>query len=150
MCLSSEQMQGLIFRLGGYLLALLVVVLFVLWFVYPDLTVHIVAVIAASILGGRMASILAGIELGLHPLSIVLILFIFNSIWLCFFFPLIVTFLLHVMNIRLFDKMLDSTRKRAEKQKNKIIKYRTWGLPLFIWLPFPWTGALIAALLVPS
>lgn len=29
--------------------------------------------------------------------------------------------------------------------QSQITKHGTWGLPLFIWLPFPWTGALIGA-----
>lgn len=40
---------------------------------------------------------------------------------------------------------------RAAKRSDKIIKYETWGLFLFVAVPLPgtgaWTGALVAALL---
>ncbi len=40
---------------------------------------------------------------------------------------------------------------KADKNKEKIIKYATWGLMLFVAIPLPgtgaWTGALVAAML---
>ena len=41
--------------------------------------------------------------------------------------------------------------ERTEKKKEKVLKYQTWGLFLFVAIPLPgtgaWTGALIAAAL---
>ena len=41
--------------------------------------------------------------------------------------------------------------QRTEKKKEKVLKYQTWGLFLFVAIPLPgtgaWTGALIAAAL---
>jgi uncharacterized membrane protein len=42
--------------------------------------------------------------------------------------------------------MLESTRKMAEVQQSRIGNYGPWGLPVFVWLPFPWTGALVGSL----
>jgi uncharacterized membrane protein len=121
--------------------------LLILWFLQRELALEIVAVITASIISGRTASILAGQELGLYPLSIILILSIWNSGVLFVFLPLIVAFSQDVLKGRFLGNMLDSTRKRAETQKSRISKYGPWGLPLFVWLPFPWTGALVGAVI---
>lgn len=41
--------------------------------------------------------------------------------------------------------------EKADKNKNKVTRYATWGLLLFVGIPLPgtgaWTGALVAALL---
>lgn len=117
----------------------------ILWFLQRELTLEIVALITASVLSGRMASILTAQELGLHPLSIIFILSIWNSSVLFLFLPLIVSFSHNVIKVRFLGNMLDSTRKRAEVQKSRIRKYGPWGLAIFIWLPFPWTGAWVGA-----
>lgn len=50
-----------------------------------------------------------------------------------------------------FKKIVDSLEKRADKHKDKIEKYRLWGLFLLVAIPLPgtgaWTGALVAALM---
>lgn len=119
--------------------------LLILWFLRRELTLEIVAVISASVLSGRTASIITGQELGLHPLSIILALSIWNSSVLLVLLPLIVKFSHSVIKVRFLGNILDSTRRMAEVQKNRVRKYGPWGLPLFVWLPFPWTGALVGA-----
>ncbi len=50
-----------------------------------------------------------------------------------------------------FGKIVDKMEARAEKKKGTILKYKEWGLLLFVAIPLPgtggWTGALIAALM---
>ncbi len=144
---SSGQTEAFIFYVGCCLFASEGLTLLILWFLQRESALEIVAVLTASIISGRTASILAGQELGLHPLSIILILSIWNSGVLFVFLPLIVAFSQDVLKGRLLGNMLDSTRKRAEAQKSRISKYGPWGLPLFVWLPFPWTGALVGAVI---
>ena len=49
------------------------------------------------------------------------------------------------------SKIVDKMEKRAEKKQDTMIKYKEWGLLLFVAIPLPgtggWTGALIAALM---
>jgi uncharacterized membrane protein len=142
----SERIEAFIFCLGCCLFASELVALSILWFVQHELALKIAAVITASILSGRTASILTGQELGLHSLSIILLLSIWNSSMLFFFLPLIVTFSHNVKKLRFLGNMLESTRKTAEVQRSRIRNYGPWGLPVFVWLPFPWTGALVGAL----
>lgn len=49
------------------------------------------------------------------------------------------------------DKVVDKMEAKAEKNKDKVLKYAFWGLVLFVAIPLPgtgaWTGALVAAML---
>lgn len=48
-------------------------------------------------------------------------------------------------------KLVSAIERNSDKKKDKIIKYREWGLLAFVAIPLPgtggWTGALLAALL---
>lgn len=147
MFLSDQQTEAFVFYLGCCFFASELVVILVLWFLHRELMLHVVAVITASVLGGRMASILAGQQLGLHPISITLILAAWNSTVLLVLFPLVISLSHNVIRVRFLRKMLESKRRAAEVQKCRVRRYGTWGLPIFIWLPFPWTGALVGAII---
>ena len=135
------------FRLGLLLFAGQVVTLLVLWIFYPDLTKRVVAVIAASLLFGRTASILTGLEVGLATYSIIIVLLVCNSTWLLVFFPLVVASYYQVLEKRVIGRVVESTRRIAEAQRSRLTRYGPWGLAFFIWLPFPWTGALIGSVI---
>lgn len=48
-------------------------------------------------------------------------------------------------------KIVDKMESRAEKKQDTMVKYKEWGLLIFVAIPLPgtggWTGALIAALM---
>jgi uncharacterized membrane protein len=148
MLFSSKQIEGVIFRFGCILFVVQAIILIVLSVFDTVFAAQIIAVMTASTFGGRMASVLTGLGFGMHSVFLILLLCVFNISWLFFFFPLIVTFSHHMMiKLKLVGKMLDSTKKTAERQKERITKYGTWGVALFIWLPLPWTGSLIGAVI---
>lgn len=49
------------------------------------------------------------------------------------------------------NRVVDKMEAKAEKNKEKVLKYAFWGLVLFVAIPLPgtgaWTGALVAAML---
>ncbi|MBR7133483.1 MAG: small multi-drug export protein [Clostridia bacterium] len=49
------------------------------------------------------------------------------------------------------NSVVDRMEAKAEKNKEKVLKYAFWGLALFVAIPLPgtgaWTGALVAAML---
>lgn len=57
----------------------------------------------------------------------------------------------YCLNSRIFRKFGQWLHNKVEKNKEKILKYGTWGLMLFVAIPLPgtgaWTGALAAALI---
>ncbi len=50
-----------------------------------------------------------------------------------------------------FEKIIVKLEAKTAKNKDKVLKYKSWGLLLFVAIPLPgtggWTGALMAALL---
>ena len=49
------------------------------------------------------------------------------------------------------NSIVDKMEEKAEKNKDKVLKYAFWGLVLFVAIPLPgtgaWTGSLVAAML---
>ncbi len=49
------------------------------------------------------------------------------------------------------NSVVDKMEAKAEKNKEKVLKYAFWGLVLFVAIPLPgtgaWTGSLVAAML---
>ena len=50
-----------------------------------------------------------------------------------------------------FARVVDKMEQKAEKHKDKVIKYGFWGLFILVAIPLPgtgaWTGALVAAMM---
>jgi uncharacterized membrane protein len=86
-----------------------------------------------------------GISLGLNPWFTFFIAIIANAL---IFFPVFFALRLFydklLSRIPLFDKYLDSLRKRG---KPKVDKYGFWGLFLFVAIPLPLTGAYTGTIL---
>ena len=120
--------------------------LVMLGFFSPVLLGDILTVFTTGLVGGRMAAISLGLEFGFQPLAIVILLSVFNSTWLFVFYPLITVVFEYVVEVKLLGSMISKTKRIAEFQKKRIEKYGLIGLFVFVWLPFPWTGSLVGAL----
>ncbi len=50
-----------------------------------------------------------------------------------------------------FEKIIEKLEAKTAKNKDKVLRYKSWGLLIFVAIPLPgtggWTGALMAALL---
>jgi uncharacterized membrane protein len=112
----------------------------------PSMTLKIAGVVTASLVGGRMSAILAGYQLGIPPLIIVLVLFNLNFAWTCLIFPLFIALHRQVLKCCILVKLIQSAERSAHAVTSSITKMGIIGIPLFIWLPFPWTGALIGSI----
>lgn len=110
-----------------------------------NLFVRAGAVIVASLVGGRMPAVLTGLEVGFHSTIIAALLMLINTGWLFVAYPLFVLFSKQLREFRLLGKMLSGTSDRATTQARTVQRLGTWALPVFIWLPFPMTGAVVGA-----
>lgn len=69
--------------------------------------------------------------------------------------PFILLFIRKILdfmkNHNILKKFIEKMEGRADKNRDKIMRYKQWGLLLFIAIPLPgtggWTGSLFAALL---
>ncbi len=85
------------------------------------------------------------LEFGLDPLFTFFIAVIANTlIFFPIFFALRFFYDKFLFRIPLFDKYLDSLRKRG---KPKVEKYGLWGLALVVAIPLPLTGAYTGTIL---
>ncbi|MBQ7045787.1 MAG: small multi-drug export protein [Clostridia bacterium] len=66
--------------------------------------------------------------------------------------PIVLLFIRQILNWlkkrAMFKKLVDKIEKKAQKNTAKVLKYKKWGLFLFVAIPLPgtgaWTGALVA------
>ena len=137
----------IIFIVGCVLLGIELVVLGAMFMVSPVLPAKIAGVIVTTGIGGQAGAILAGLELGLTPWCLAAVLSAFNIMHLCLFFPLFTSLYHRAARMRFIGKIAVSTHRAAERQRDRVTRLGALGLPLFIWLPFPWTGTLVGAVI---
>lgn len=130
---------------GVLLLVVLATLLTVAFIVDRDLFVRGGAVIVASLVGGRMPAVLTGLELGFHSTTIAALLVLINTGWLFIAYPLFVLFSRQLREFKLLGKVFSGTSGRATTQARTVQRLGTWALPVFVWLPFPMTGAVVGA-----
>lgn len=69
--------------------------------------------------------------------------------------PFIILFIKKIFaflrRFKFFEKIIVKLEGKTERNKEKVLRYKSWGLLLFVAIPLPgtggWTGALMAALL---
>ena len=69
--------------------------------------------------------------------------------------PFIILFIKKIFEFlrrfKFFEKIIGKLEGKTERNKEKVLRYKSWGLLLFVAIPRPgtggWTGALMAALL---
>ena len=136
-----------IFRLGVLLLIGEAMFLVVVAAVRPVLFGKMVALISAILVGGRLASIPAGLAIGFRPVELICFLSSFNLMWLLLSYSLVIKLSDRVTNGSLVRRMIQGTHEIADKQKSKVGQFGTLGLAIFVWLPFPWTGSVVGAVI---
>ncbi len=112
-----------------------------------DLFLRALGVMTASVVGGRIPAILTGLELQLGAHTTAFLMMLINTAWLFIAFPLFVVFSQRVSRGKILSRFVASTADRASTQRQRIDRIGTWALPVFIWLPFPLTGAVVGAVI---
>ena len=99
----------------------------------------------------RLAIPLSVTAYGINPVEAYFLCCIGNMIPV----PFIVLFIRPIFNwmkkISIFKRMVEKIEERGNSKRETVLKYKFWGLFVFVAIPLPgtgaWTGALIAALL---
>ncbi len=144
---ATPRPHRIIFLVGCVLLAIELTGLLILFGWKPGWAAKVCVVIATTGVGGQAGAILAGLELGFSAVQLGAVLIAFNVMHLCLFFPLITTLYHNSMRLKVIGRWVAATRREAEKQKEKVTRLGSFGLPVFVWLPFPWTGTLVGAVI---
>lgn len=113
-----------------------------------ELTIFIISLFPIlELRGGLIAAVLLGVPLW----KAFIICYIANMLPVPFIILFIKKIFEFLRRFKLFSKFVDKLEAKTEKNKDKIMRYKQWGLLLFVAIPLPgtgaWTGALFAALL---
>lgn len=92
-----------------------------------------------------------GAALGLDPFSAAIAAVLGNMVPI----PFIILFIRHIFNwmrrYERLERLVDKFEQKAHLKSEKVVKYQTFGLCLFVAIPLPgtggWTGALIAGVM---
>ena len=144
---SGPRITRVLLTTGALLTVINLAVLGILWATDTALFTRVIAVLGAAYAGGRMAGILAGLELGLGNLTISLVIILLNTGWLLLALPLFQKVTQQLNPPRLLASFFRGAENRARSQTRRIRNYGALGLVLFIWLPFPFSGAFVGALI---
>jgi uncharacterized membrane protein len=141
------QVSRLLFRFGLGLAALEGAALVAVWLTEPGLFARIVAVAGAAFVGGRMPGILTGLELGLGGMGTSAVNILLNTCWLLVALPVFQHATRTAGRSKLVQRYLSGTERRAREQTGRVSRFGLLGLALFVWLPFPATGAFVGAII---
>lgn len=121
-------------------------IFFIFWLIVnSSFAAKILSMVAANHLGGRLAFIAGGLENGLSFYLIIPIIVFYNTTYLLLMYSIFVFFSERVKKLKFIRNYIESIQNKA-KNKNRLFKKWNWfGLSLFVWIPLPWTGAVIGS-----
>ncbi|MBO8131735.1 MAG: small multi-drug export protein [Candidatus Marinimicrobia bacterium] len=145
--LKNNSLDRFSFIIGISLFVVIAIVLSLIFIFDRIMFLKVMGVITASIVGGRITAIVVGIELKLYNIVICIVLFLVNVTFLLILYPFITHFHENVIERKFLKNILNLSYEKAKKEKNKWSKIGTFSVPVFIWLPFPLTGAIAGSFL---
>ena len=114
----------------------------------PELTIFVISLLPILELRGGM---IAARLLGVSFLKAFAICYIGNMLPIPFILLCIKKIFEILRKYPFFEKIITRLEAKTEKNKDKVLRYKSWGLLIFVAIPLPgtggWTGALMAALL---
>ena len=113
-----------------------------------ELTVFIISLLPILELRGGM---IAARLLEMDFLRAFIISYIGNMVPIPFIILFIKKIFEFLRRFKFFEKIITKLEAKTERNKDKVLRYKSWGLLIFVAIPLPgtggWTGALMAALL---
>ena len=146
----TRRIERNIFRFGVVLLIAEGIFLIIVAVVRPALFGKMLALISAILVGGHLGSIPAGLAMGFRTGEVICFLCLFNLMWLLLLFSLVIKLSDRAKGShagRVVGRMVQDTHRIAARQKSRVGRYGMLGLAVFVWLPFPWTGSVVGAVI---
>ena len=114
----------------------------------PELTIFVISLMPILELRGGM---IAARLLEVPFLKAFSVCFIGNMLPIPFTLLFIEKIFEWLRRFKFFEKIIVRLEAKTDRNKDKVLRYKSWGLLLFVAIPLPgtggWTGALMAALL---
>ncbi len=105
----------------------------------------ILSMIAANHIGGRLAFIAVGLENDFSPFILIPIIIFYNTTYLLLMYSAFVFLSRRIKKFKLIEGYIESERNKAKKKKLFLKKWNRFGISFFVWIPLPWTGAVIGS-----
>lgn len=112
-----------------------------------SLVPKILLMISANHLGGRLAFIGVGLEFDFPVPLIIFIIIFHNTTYLLIINFFIVFFRERTERLKITKRFFESMRKKAKERTQVMKKWNWFSISLFVWLPFPMTGAVTGSLI---
>jgi uncharacterized membrane protein len=112
-----------------------------------SLAAKIISMIVASHIGGRLAIIAVGLESVLPAYLVIIIIILYNTTFLLLMYSIFIFITSSVKKHKLLGSHFDSIKNKVKKRKRLFKKWNRFAIALFVWLPLPWTGAVIGSYL---
>ena len=114
----------------------------------PELTIFVISLMPILELRGGM---IAARLLEVNFFKAFAICFIGNMLPIPFILLFIKKIFEWLRRFKFFEKIIVKLEAKTDRNKEKVLRYKSWGLLLFVAIPLPgtggWTGALFASLL---
>lgn len=114
----------------------------------PELTVFVISLLPILELRGGM---IAARLLEMNFFKAFAICYIGNMLPIPFIILFIKKIFEFLRRFKFFEKIILKLEAKTERNREKVLRYKSWGLLIFVAIPLPgtggWTGALMAALL---
>jgi uncharacterized membrane protein len=107
-----------------------------------DLALKILSMVSACHIGGRLAFISTGFELGLDVLTVTTIVMLYNTAYLLVVYSLFVLFSEQTTKLKCIRSLHDRVQQSMSFRSN----WNLLSIAVFIWIPLPMTGAVIGSL----
>jgi uncharacterized membrane protein len=135
------------FFIGMVLLSIEICVIIVLFLSKSSLALKLISMVTAFHLGGRLAIIGAGLEFNFPALTIMLIILAYLTAFLLIMLSIVGFLWVKAKEFKLFKKFVEIRMQKAEKRAEKMKKWSWIGIVVFVWMPFPMTGAIMGFLI---
>lgn len=114
----------------------------------PEMTVFFISLLPILELRGGM---IAARLLEMDFLKAFAICYVGNMLPIPFILLFIKKIFEWLRRFKFFEKIIVKLEAKTDRNRDKVLRYKSWGLLLFVAIPLPgtggWTGALMAALL---
>lgn len=139
--------EGIIFLTGCGLLVIELIVFIMFERYIPEVEEEILSMIVADLAAGRGISILLGLSLKLSEFYVILTSVLFDITLLFIFYPPIYYFYRSLVEPKILEKVLRSTKRSVEKHQHRIEKWGALGIAVFVWVPLFNTGPLVGTII---
>lgn len=106
---------------------------------------RLLSMITANHIGGRLAFITVGLENGFSPQQIIPIIIFYNTTYLLLMYSIFVIFSKGIRRVKFMNVSVEALKRKAQKRKQSFRKWNRFFIFFFVWIPLPWTGAVIGS-----